>query len=169
MKPEEEPRMRLRGVCSHTQWDGRSFEDTKHAILDKKVYPLSETLDRLARLASELKVYRASLPKSGSKSKADPIIKARKLYGKIFSVEYSDMAADPNLGARAKLRLQRSFTVLDWKLLKRLTADTGAEAFDFETVEQETKVSMCLNVLPSLQNVLHYIGAGKILDPETIE
>jgi hypothetical protein len=79
------------------------------------------------------------------------------------------MAADLNLGARNKLRLQRSFTVLDWKLLRRLTAETGAEAFDFETVEQETKVSMCLNVLPSLQNVLHYIGAGKIPDPETIE
>lgn len=77
-KPEEEARMQLRGVCSHSQWDGRSFEDTKHAILDKKEYPLSETLKRLARLASELKVYRASLPKSGSKGKADPPnIKAR--------------------------------------------------------------------------------------------
>ena len=118
-------------MCSLSQWDRSSFE-SEHAILDKKEYPLSETLDRLVRLASELKVYRASLPPSGSlKSGGDYLGVSKELYGKIFSVEYSDMkarnrettsdAAGAAGSARTKLRLQRSFTVLDWKLLRRLT------------------------------------------------
>jgi len=101
--------MQLVRVCAHSQWDPSSFE-AKHALLDKSESPLSETLERLQRLAAELKVFRASLPPSGSLESGDYSPVSAQLYSKIFSVEYSDMtsasgAAGGVAAGRTKLRL----------------------------------------------------------------
>jgi hypothetical protein len=48
-------------------------------------------------------------------------------------------------------------------ILNRVIADseTKTDDFDFESINSETKLSMCFNVLPNGRNVLHYFGDPK--------
>jgi hypothetical protein len=91
---------------------------------------------------------------------------ADKVFRKIFQVEYQQR---PYGDLVPFIRLQRTFSILDWLIINRLRSSRGVQTFDLESVDKETKLNMCFNVLPNQKNILHYIGIGDITDPSTIK
>jgi hypothetical protein len=101
-------------------------------------------------------------------TKNDFYIKA--IYDKLISVQYMNIDREStslnSAGKAYNFSLQRSFSILGWKVLNRLCESKqdnhNRVSIDPQTIDEETMTSICFNVLPNLQNILHLMGRAMV-------